>query len=55
MVQKEVSQKFAAKCGDKNFGSLAMLAQSVADVNIIDVDASSFIPQPKGTSGDFRR
>ena len=51
MVQKEVAQKFAAKSKDKNFGSLAILAQSIADVNIIsEVDASSFVPPPKVTS-----
>jgi 16S rRNA (adenine1518-N6/adenine1519-N6)-dimethyltransferase len=51
MVQKEVAEKFAAKSGERNFGSLAILAQSVADVKVLfEVDSSSFIPQPKVTS-----
>ena len=51
MVQKEVAQKFAAKSKDKNFGSLAILAQSVAEVkSLFDVDPSSFVPAPKVTS-----
>ena len=51
MVQKEVAQKFAAKCGAKEFGSLAILAQSVADVEILfDVPPEAFVPPPKVTS-----
>ena len=51
MVQKEVAQKFSAKVGSKDYGSLAILSQSVADVEILfDVDPSSFVPPPKVTS-----
>ncbi len=51
MVQKEVAQKFSAKVGDKDFGSLAILSQSVAEVKtLFDVPPSSFVPPPKVTS-----
>jgi 16S rRNA (adenine1518-N6/adenine1519-N6)-dimethyltransferase len=51
MVQKEVAQKFAAKSGDKNFGSLAILSQSIAEVKLLfDVPPTAFEPQPKVTS-----
>ena len=51
MVQKEVAQKFAAKSGTKEFGSLAILAQSVADVELLfDVPPEAFVPPPKVTS-----
>ena len=51
MVQKEVAQKFAAKPKEKNFGSLAILAQSVADVELLfDVPPTAFEPPPKVTS-----
>ena len=51
MVQKEVAQKFAANVGDKNFGSLAILSQSVADVKLLfDVPPNAFVPPPKVTS-----
>lgn len=48
MVQKEVAQKFAATSGEKEFSSLAILAQSIADVQILfDVPPQAFDPQPK--------
>jgi len=51
MVQKEVAEKFAASVGSKNFGSLAILSQSVADVKILfDVPKEAFVPAPKVTS-----
>ena len=51
MVQREVAQKFAAKPGDKNFGSLAILSQSVAKVeHLFDVPPEAFEPPPKVTS-----
>ena len=51
MVQKEVAQKFAAKCKTKAFSSLAVLAQSIADVTLLmDVPPSAFNPMPKVTS-----
>ncbi len=51
MVQKEVAQKFAAKSGEREFGSLSILAQSVADVELLfDVPPEAFVPPPKVTS-----
>ncbi len=51
MVQKEVAQKFSAKSGDRNFGSLAVLSQSVADVKLLfEVPKEAFVPPPKVTS-----
>jgi 16S rRNA (adenine1518-N6/adenine1519-N6)-dimethyltransferase len=51
MVQKEVAQKFAAKPKTKAFSSLAIIAQSVADVRLLmDVPPSAFDPMPKVTS-----
>ncbi len=51
MVQKEVAQKFAARMGDKNFGSLAILSQTIGNVELLfDVPKEAFEPQPKVTS-----
>ncbi len=51
MVQKEVATKFVATVGDKNFGSLSILSQSIADVKLLfDVPKEAFEPQPKVTS-----
>ena len=51
MVQKEVAEKFAAPVKSKNFGSLAVLSQSVADVKILfEVPKEAFVPPPKVTS-----
>ncbi len=51
MLQKEVAQKFAAKSGDKEFSSLAVLASSAGNVKkLFDVNPSSFEPPPKVTS-----
>ncbi len=51
MVQKEVAEKFSAKSGDKNFGSLAVLSQSVAEVKtLFVVPKEAFVPPPKVTS-----
>ena len=51
MVQKEVAKKFAVKSGEKEFGSLAILAQSVAEVELLfDVPPEAFVPPPKVTS-----
>jgi 16S rRNA (adenine1518-N6/adenine1519-N6)-dimethyltransferase len=48
MVQLEVAQKFCAQSGKKEFGSLSVIAQSIADVSITQiVPPSSFEPQPK--------
>jgi len=51
LIQKEVADKFCAKAGDKNYSSLAILAQSVAKVKKqFDVPPGAFIPAPKVTS-----
>lgn len=51
MLQKEVAQKFSAESGDKDFSSLAVLAQSVGDVKkLFDVSPDSFEPPPKVVS-----
>jgi 16S rRNA (adenine1518-N6/adenine1519-N6)-dimethyltransferase len=55
MVQKEVAEKFAALPKTKEFSSLAILAQSIADVKLLfDVDPTSFEPQPKVVSSILR-
>lgn len=51
MVQKEVAQKFVAKPKTKAFSGLSVLAQSVADTELLmDVPPSAFDPMPKVTS-----
>ena len=51
LIQKEVADKFSAKAGDKNYSSLAILAQSVAKVKkLFDVPPGAFVPAPKVTS-----
>lgn len=48
MVQREVASKFAADPGEREFGALGVIAQSVADVHIvIDVPPHAFEPPPK--------
>ena len=48
LIQKEVAEKFSANSGDKNFGSLGIIAQSVSDVKIMfDIEPSAFNPPPK--------
>jgi len=51
MVQKEVALKFAASAGNKEFGSLALLVQSVANAKLLfEVPKEAFVPPPKVTS-----
>ena len=51
MVQKEVADKFSATAGSKNFGSLAVLSQSIAEVKtLFEVPKEAFVPPPKVTS-----
>ena len=48
MVQREVAEKFAAEAGDKVFGGLSVITQSVGSASIvIDVPPSAFDPMPK--------
>ncbi len=51
LIQKEVADKFSAKPGEKDYMSLAILAQSVANIKkLFDVPAAAFVPAPKVTS-----
>ncbi len=48
MVQREVALKFAATAGEKNFGSLGIITQSIAEASIVvDVPPEAFDPMPK--------
>ncbi len=48
MVQREVALKFAASAGERNFGSLGVITQSVGKASVvIDVPPEAFDPQPK--------
>ena len=48
MFQKEVALRITAKAGDDAYGRLAILAQSVAQAQIVfDVPARAFTPPPK--------
>jgi len=51
LIQKEVADKFSAKPGEKNYGSLAILANQVAEVKkLFDIPPGAFVPAPKVTS-----
>ena len=54
MVQLEVAEKFCANAGEKVFGSLGIIAQSVGTANIVvKVPPTAFDPQPKVDSAVF--
>ncbi len=54
MVQLEVAEKFCATAGDKVFGSLSVIAQSVGTADIVvKVPPTAFDPQPKVDSAVF--
>ncbi|QOP46653.1 16S rRNA (adenine(1518)-N(6)/adenine(1519)-N(6))-dimethyltransferase RsmA [Sulfurimonas paralvinellae] len=54
MVQLEVAEKFCAESGEKVFGSLGIIAQSVGDARlIVKVPPTAFDPQPKVDSAVF--
>jgi len=54
MVQLEVAEKFCANSGDKVFGSLGIIAQSIGTANIVvKVPPTAFDPQPKVDSAVF--
>ena len=54
MVQLEVAEKFCATAGDKVFGSLGIIAQSVGTAKIVvKVPPTAFDPQPKVDSAVF--
>ena len=53
--QKEVAQRAASKEGSKVYGVLSVLIQAFYKVEyLFDVDAASFTPPPKVTSGVIR-
>jgi len=54
MVQLEVAEKFCATAGEKVFGSLGIIAQSVGKAEIVvKVPPTAFNPQPKVDSAVF--
>ena len=54
MVQLEVAEKFCADSGEKVFGSLGIITQSVGNARIIiKVPPTAFDPQPKIDSAVF--
>jgi 16S rRNA (adenine1518-N6/adenine1519-N6)-dimethyltransferase len=54
MVQLEVAEKFCATAGEKVFGSLGIIAQSVgASKIVVKVPPTAFDPQPKVDSAVF--
>lgn len=54
MVQLEVAEKFCATAGEKVFGSLGIIAQSVGTSKIVvKVPPTAFDPQPKVDSAVF--
>lgn len=55
MVQKEVGEKFCARSGDKEFCSLAVLAQSAGTAELLfDIPPEAFNPPPKVVSAVIR-
>jgi len=54
MVQLEVAEKFCATAGEKVFGSLGIIAQSIGTAEIVvKVPPTAFDPQPKVDSALF--
>jgi len=54
MVQLEVAEKFCATSGEKVFGSLGIITQSVGEAKIVTkVPPTAFDPQPKIDSAVF--
>jgi len=54
MVQLEVAEKFCASSGEKVFGSLGIITQSVGDATIVvKVPPTAFNPPPKINSAVF--
>ena len=54
MVQLEVAEKFCATAGEKVFGSLGIIAQSIGTAKIVvKVPPTAFDPQPKVDSAVF--
>lgn len=54
MVQLEVAEKFCAESGDKVFGALSVITQSVGEAHIVvQVPPTAFEPAPKIDSAVF--
>jgi len=48
MIQREVAEKFSAAPGEKNFGALSVIAQTVGEAQIVvHVPPEAFDPAPK--------
>ncbi len=48
MIQREVAEKFSASPGEKNFGALSVITQSIATAGIVlQVPPEAFEPPPK--------
>ncbi len=48
MIQREVAEKFSATPGDKNFGALSVITQTVGEASIVvHVPPEAFDPAPK--------
>ena len=48
MIQREVAEKFSATPGDKNFGAISVIAQTVGTASIVaHVPPEAFDPAPK--------
>jgi 16S rRNA (adenine1518-N6/adenine1519-N6)-dimethyltransferase len=55
MFQKEVADRIAAECGAKTYGRLSVLAQSLADAEVVmRLPARAFTPPPKVESAVVR-
>lgn len=51
MLQLEVVQRMAARCGDKNYGRLGLMLQYYCDViPLFNVPSAAFTPRPKVSS-----
>ena len=51
MFQKEVADRIVARCGDKNYGRLSVLANWLGETRkVFDVDKQVFVPPPKVAS-----
>ena len=48
LIQKEVAEKFSAKVGEKIYGGLSIIANSIANVEVqFDIPPQAFNPAPK--------
>jgi len=48
LIQKEVAEKFSARCGEKIYGGLSIIAHSISDVEIkFNIPPTAFNPAPK--------